>query len=181
MTDEPELSPSLERVMATYARMVRHLSRRRGLADSEVEEVLQDVRIRLWRALPDARMKRVTTSYVYRTAMSAVCDHVRRRRNSKTESLDDLAPADSGRLAAPTRADDALERSELARRVDLALSQLSDNRRPVLRMYLAGYAQAEIQEVFGWTEARTRNLLYRGLSDLRLALGRLGVGSEIAG
>jgi hypothetical protein len=32
----------------------------------------------------------------------------------------------------------------------------------------------------GWTEAKTRNLLYRGLNELRLALGRLGVGPEAA-
>jgi RNA polymerase sigma-70 factor (ECF subfamily) len=45
-------------------------------------------------------------------------------------------------------------------------------------MYLAGHPREEIAEVLGWSEAKTRNLLYRGLADLRARLTELGVGWE---
>jgi RNA polymerase sigma-70 factor (ECF subfamily) len=37
-------------------------------------------------------------------------------------------------------------------------------------MHMAGYHRNEIAELLGWTEAKTRNLLYRGLSDLKAKL-----------
>ena len=43
-------------------------------------------------------------------------------------------------------------------------------------MYLAGYPREEIAELMGWTEGKTRNLLYRGLADLRARLTELGIG-----
>ena len=40
-----------------------------------------------------------------------------------------------------------------------------------------GYPQGrEIAALMGWTEAKTRNLLYRGLADLRQALTVRGIG-----
>ena len=45
-------------------------------------------------------------------------------------------------------------------------------------MYLAGYDREEIAELFGWTEAKTRNLLYRGLADLRARLADAGLTPE---
>jgi RNA polymerase sigma-70 factor (ECF subfamily) len=46
-------------------------------------------------------------------------------------------------------------------------------------MYLAGYSGEEVANVMGWSEAKTRNLLYRGLGDLRERLRELGIGWEI--
>ena len=39
--------------------------------------------------------------------------------------------------------------------------------RETARLYLQGYGSAEIARLTGWTEPRARNLLYRGLADLR--------------
>lgn len=160
--------------MAAHAETVRGIARRRGLDAGEVEEILQDVRIRLWRALKPDAMAAANATYVHRCALSAVVDHVRRRRSRRTDSLDAMPE----RFLASTTTDETLEGKELVRRVSLALAEMNGSRRPAVRMYLAGYAQAEIQATMGWTEAKTRNLLYRGLTELRTALGRLGVGPE---
>ena len=42
-------------------------------------------------------------------------------------------------------------------------------------MHLVGYIRKEIARLMGWTEAKTRNLLYRGLGDLRQELKGRGV------
>jgi len=42
-------------------------------------------------------------------------------------------------------------------------------------MHLAGYEREEIAALLGWTEAKTRNLLYRGLAELREVLTGRGI------
>jgi DNA-directed RNA polymerase specialized sigma24 family protein len=44
-----------------------------------------------------------------------------------------------------------------------------------VRMHLMGHSREEIARVLGWSEAKTRNLLYRGLADVRERLLAEGV------
>lgn len=171
--DAEPLSDTLAGVAAEYAHLVRSTARRRGLEDADVDEVMQEVRIRLWRALGSSeRIASVNTSYVYQTAMSAVCDIARRRRNLMLEPVD--TAAGDAALHTPG-ADHAFERRELGRQIEDALGTLAPAQRPVVRMYLAGYPQAEIQALLGWSEPKTRNILYRGLHQLRETLSGMGV------
>ena len=62
-----------------------------------------------------------------------------------------------------------------------AIDEIPASRRPPVRMHLAGYPREEIAKLMGWTEAKTRNLLYRGLADLRERLTAEGIGWETAG
>ena len=82
-----------------------------------------------------------------------------------------------GGAAPPDR---VLEEAELAAQVARAVETLPTARRPVVRMYLAGYSREEIAALLGWSEAKTRNLLYRGLADLRARLTEQGLGPEAA-
>jgi DNA-directed RNA polymerase specialized sigma24 family protein len=56
---------------------------------------------------------------------------------------------------------------------------LSDNRRRAVGLYLEGMASQEIATLLGWSEPKARNLLYRGLSDLRAQLRAEGIEYEI--
>ena len=118
------------------------------------------------------------TSYVYRTASSAALDVIRRRRSRRAEhhqSLDDEESAVIIAEPAPGPHGE-LEGSEVAGTVARAIETIPASRRPAVRMYLAGYPREEIAELMGWTEGKTRNLLYRGLADLRERLHEMGVG-----
>jgi DNA-directed RNA polymerase specialized sigma24 family protein len=72
--------------------------------------------------------------------------------------------------------EEELARSELAQAVSEEVRGLSEARRTVVRLYLVGYTRDEIADMVGWSEAKTRNLIYRGLADLRSALERRGIG-----
>jgi RNA polymerase sigma-70 factor (ECF subfamily) len=169
------ISTALEAVIARCVRMVRSVGARHGLSDADVDDVVQDVRIRLWRSCTTTeQIERLGTSYVYRAATTAALDLLRRRRahgGDVTESVDDH----SERLAASTGASDETDAQELERQVLAALDKLPLSRRSVVRMYLSGYEREEIAELLGWTEAKTRNLLYRGLDDLRQRLTEMGI------
>jgi RNA polymerase sigma factor (sigma-70 family) len=159
--------------------MVRGVGWRHRLSDEDIDEVMQQVRIRLWQAQGDSeQISRAPASYVYRTAISAALDLMRRRRAQRvdqTVSFDDDGPPLSG-TRDPER---DLEYSELAQLVARAIEDIPASRRAVVRMHLAGHPREEIAELLGWSEAKTRNLLYRGMADLRERLTELGVGWEV--
>lgn len=171
------VSDSLERLFARFRGLLRGAGRRYGLSQSDVDELEQEVRIRLWRALERGeKIEAVAASYVYRTAVSAALDLIRRRRARPAEPL--VEPRDSGdRVAVPrvSGPDHQLEREELAERIAQAVEELSNPRRVAVRLYLAGYGREEIAELLDWTEPKTRNLLYRGLADLRERLAQRGI------
>lgn len=172
------LSPAIEAVLTRFAGMVRRVGQRHGLSEGDVDEVFQEVRIRLWRARGgrSEQLSAVRSSYLYRTAMTAALDVIRRRRRTREEALD----AHGGDPGVPTLTgpESALASSELATRVAEAIETIVESRRAVVRMYLVGYSREEIAELLGWSEAKTRNLLYRGLADLRERLAELGIGPE---
>ena len=183
MHDVPDrLSPALEQVVTRYAEMVRGVGRRHGLSESDIDELLQDVRVRLWRAQSDsAGVSAVTASYVYRAAANAALDLIRRRRR-KRESVRDLRRASQETLLPESPGPhEAVEDGELAERVMQAVQKLSESRRLVVRMHLSGLSREEIARTLGWTEGKTRNLLYRGLGDLRALLAADGIGPEKIG
>lgn len=180
MTDiDARLSNALEQTVERFASLVRGVAGRHRLSGADVDEVMQEVRLRLWRAhaSPEA-LEGLGVSYVYRTAMSAAVDLMRRRRaggGADAVSLCDVAGGDGPTLVARGDPGEELERRELAARVYRAVDELGPTRRAVVRMYLEGYSREEIAELLGWSEAKTRNLLYRGLADLR---GRLSAGGN---
>jgi RNA polymerase sigma-70 factor (ECF subfamily) len=182
MADAAEaLSLALERVVARFADRVRRVGARYRLSGDDVDELFQQVRIRLWRARGDGdAIAAAPASYVYRTAVTAALDLIRRRQGKREVPLDPGSEADPGqRFAAGPPADAAVAESELAALVVRALDQIAATRRPVVRMYLAGYSPDEIGQALGWDRVKTRNLLYRGLADLRERLQAMGIrGSE---
>jgi RNA polymerase sigma factor (sigma-70 family) len=170
------ISSSLDAMLVRFGERVRQAGRRYGLRDGDLDEVMQDVRIRLWRALGSGeRIASAPGSYVFRTATTAALDLLRRRRVGRETELPHSAGT-SDVLVATTGADRDLERHELADRIAQAVDALSESRRPVVRMWLAGFDVGEIRHAFGFSEPKARNLLSRGLADLRENLTRMGVG-----
>jgi len=175
---ERQLSLTVEAVVSRFGSMVRQVGRRYRLDEADVDEVMQEVRIRLWRSQGSSeQIGEVNTSYVYRTASSAALDVIRRRRSRRAEhhqSLDE----EGGVVLAEAAPDPhgELESSEVAAQVARAIETIPASRRPVVRMYLTGHPREEIAQLMGWTEGKTRNLLYRGLADLRERLTEMGLG-----
>jgi RNA polymerase sigma-70 factor, ECF subfamily len=176
---DDDASKALEHLVNRFDAFIRRSARRHGLSGGDIDEVVQDLRLRMWKSLGTADLiRRAKASYVYRAAISASLDIIRRRRARRFEgsSLDDVATdsvADSRQ-----RSDAGAERNDLAASVHRALGMLVESRRAVVRMHLAGYDRLEIAELLGWSEAKTRNLLYRGLGDLRAILSSWGIGPE---
>jgi RNA polymerase sigma-70 factor (ECF subfamily) len=176
-TSAVELSDALEDVVRRFGNFMRRTAHRHNLGAGEIDEVMQDTRIRLWKALGTSdNIRQAPASYIYRTVTSAALDFLRRRRARREDSLDEAAETAVSRALAPHAADHNQRAAEVGRAVANAVELLVESRRAVIRMYLAGFEREEIQEVLGWSEAKTRNLLYRGLADMRATLESQGYG-----
>lgn len=181
LSHHDQLSSALEAALASFAGMVRRVAWRHRLSDADVDEVMQEVRIRLWHAsgriaAGSEQIAQVSASYVYRTAVSAALDILRRRRAQREERTVSLTDGEGDSIGpAVSGPEGEVEASELAEQVAQAIEAIPASRRPVVRMYLAGYPREEIASLMGWSEAKTRNLLYRGLADLRERLTEMGV------
>jgi RNA polymerase sigma-70 factor (ECF subfamily) len=170
------VSQALESVMTRYSGVLRTVGARYRLPSADLDELTQEVRVRLWGALSsDERIDAVSPSYLYRAATTAAIDIVRRRRSARGDSIDLVDDADVSARRAPVTPEREATLRELGEQVERALQSITASRRPVVRMYLAGYGTTEIGELMGWTEAKARNLVYRGLADLRERLRSMGI------
>lgn len=156
--------------MARFAALAARAARARGIPGEEIDEILQDVRVRLWKAHPDGEnLERLGASYFVKVVSSAVLDRLRRQRRADV-SLDEADAASVVPDALQVPPPDLAEREALAARLAQALATLPRNRRLIVQLHLEGYERHEMASITGWTEAKVRNLLYRGLDDLRARL-----------
>jgi RNA polymerase sigma factor (sigma-70 family) len=176
MTDP--LPPRLSGPLARFERTLRSVGRRFRLRDADLDELTQEVRIRLWKAEERESGSTATASYVWKTAEAAAIDLFRRRRTRELHAT--AVSARKEDLPAGTVPDPAMriEEQELVRQIMEAVAGLPEARRVPVRMHLAGYGRDEIASALGWTEPKTRNLIYRGLADLRDLLQARGIGPE---
>ena len=146
----------------------------RGLSGPEIEEVIQDVRVRVWQAQRRHDERQLSSSYLYRAATSAALDLVRRRRRQHTVSIEDL----EGELPAPRHTPQPerdLAMLHLEEEVRKAVEALPGPAQAALRMHLLGYPRRDIARLLKWSDGRTRNILHRGLKRLRTTLLERGI------
>jgi RNA polymerase sigma-70 factor, ECF subfamily len=153
-----------------------------GLDFTDLE---QEARVRLWRALTSEKEIINVESYTYRIALSVTINAIRKLKSRREEQLELLESDAEGtgppslRATAPDASpEQQAERRELIERVHRALEQLADDRRLAVGLHLRGMTPSEIGELLQWSEARARNLAYRGLSDLRKQLRHEGIEYE---
>lgn len=155
-------------VLATIFRFLGPAHRR------EVEDLAQEVFLKVFRALPrfDPERAKLTT-WVY-TFVRNHCFDVLKRRKLPTQSLHAVADGEpardvaDGRELQPTH--DA-ENQELGRRIGEALATLGEDQRMVfiLREY-EGLDYAAIAEVTGTSEGTVKSRLFRAKEALRQQL-----------
>lgn len=165
-----------EAALEEFGAVARRVAIDRGLSDAEIDEVLQDVRVRIWRATAKRDSAHVTSSYVYQTAMSAALDLIRRRRRARTVELDDMGDAHPALAARAPDPESQTAHTELEVEVVRAVASLPSAAQAAVRMHLMGYARRDIGRLLRWSDGRTRNVLHRGLMKLRTILTERGYG-----
>ena len=71
------------------------------------------------------------------------------------------------------------ESREAVRKVMSVVAKLPAEQRRAVGMYLQGMTSQDVADLMGWTEPKSRNLIYRGLKELRKLLREEGIDYEI--
>ena len=139
-----------------------------------VDDLAQDVFLRLYRALPSFRGEALITTYLYRIAVNVAQDEWKRRRRDERShvSLSDETSAWEERLAHPDRnAEQQLEEREFQQAVEEQLQILSQIERTILILYHQEERSYEqISYALGMPIGTVRTHLHRGRKKLREAI-----------
>lgn len=180
---EAALAQRLTAILETFGALLREAIARNcprtlGLDTADIE---QEARIRLWNALRNEREIANLPSYLYRVAASATIDAVRRAKARREDPLEESAEQEGSMASRPSpgASPERLARDrQIAGKVKLALDRLEEKRRHVVKLHLQGFSTDEVARLMEWTEPKARNLVYRGLADLRRELHALGIDRE---
>ncbi len=172
----PDVRVRMEDLVRQYGKLIAAMVRRvgRNAARPVREDIQQRVLIALWKQLRSEQTIEHPTTYIYR---AAVRETVRVMRQEAARAQD---PLDTDALAAlrAERGDPhvALDRKEKMARIRAAIQEIAPERRLAVRAHLSGFDVAEIMGRYGWSYQKARNLVARGMADLRGILQENGLG-----
>jgi len=140
------------------------------------EDILQEVKIKIWNVLTNEKKIENYASYIKKIVNSSVIDHLRRIRREERILFSEIQRKIAERRGTYNKEniDDENCKNILGQSVD----SLLDSRRKVVKLYLLNMTLEEISEFFNWSPHKTRNLLYRGLNDLKKLLQEKGIEYE---
>jgi RNA polymerase sigma factor (sigma-70 family) len=165
-------------VVENYAAYMRHQVLRYDLQKYglDPEDILQEVRIRLWRVIRSEKTIVSPASYIRRTVSSAVIDQLRKRHRDEDLIYHEKHKQISER-AFPFLGE-GYQQKLLEETVGKAVERLLDSRRQVVKLYLLNFNIREIACFLNWSHDKTRNLLYRGLEDIRKSMKNMEIDHE---
>jgi RNA polymerase sigma factor (sigma-70 family) len=161
-----ELERSYESVLREYGPSLGRLAASYEAAPDRREDLLQEIRLALWKALPRFRGECSLRTFVYRVAHNRALTHAWQRRalRGASEEIADIAdPAPTAESSIIRQAD---RESLLA-----AIRRLPLEFRQVITMVLEEVPQVEIAAVLGISENNVSVRLHRARKLLRRALG----------
>lgn len=165
----------LEDLLRLYGALIRRVvSRTAGReGDGIREDIEQQVIISLWKQVEREQTIDHPTSYIYRAAVRETVRALRRARSREQASGDafDLAPL----LETENNPETDLQNKQRAASLVEVVDSLQPERRLAVRAHLAGHEVAEIMRMFGWPYQKARNLVSRGMADLRTGLIEKGI------
>lgn len=132
------------------------------------EELIQEIALAIWQALPRFRGECSERTFVFRIAHNRGLTHAVRRRPAH-ESLDLLTEADEPHDTAP-RPDEHTERVKRRDWLRTAIRTLTPLHREIVMLALEDLSTAEIAEVLGITENNAGVRLHRARAALKKAL-----------
>lgn len=169
--DTPAFEQLVERhqtlVLGTVARMLG--------SNSDVEDVAQQVFLRVWKSAPRYMPTAKFTTWLLTITRNLVFNEIRRRKRHPAETLDVHQGEES--LPLPDRQgripDQSLLDDEMQRAVDKAIQALPEKQRlaVILRRY-EEKSYEEIGEVLDLSVPAVKSVLFRARTELRTALNR---------
>jgi RNA polymerase sigma-70 factor (ECF subfamily) len=164
-----DLESRFERILAEHGPAISRLAFSYEPVGSVREELVQEIGLAVWQALPHFRGDCSERTFVFRIAHNRGLSHVWRRRPPH-KPLDDLEDAHQPIDPRPHPEELAARLDERSRLMS-AIQSLPVTHRQIIVLMLEGLSHAEIAEVSGITENNVGVRLSRARKALKDALG----------
>lgn len=181
-TDPASAAPDVETHLATDLVQIRNALERAvrsvcppSLADRR-DDLVQAALMRVAKLQRRSETERELTSfYLRRVAHSALVDEIRRLRRRGEIPLEDDQGEERPIVSETASPEARFHAREIAQGIRDCLTHLVAPRRRAVVLHLQGHNVPETADLMGWNEKRARNLVYRGLADLRRCLEAKGL------
>ena len=159
----------LEELVQQYGRLIKSVVARVAGPSTPLigQDVEQEVVLALWRQITREQDIQHPASYIYRVAVRETVRRLRREYGLKLEPLGETATSVDDPRGDPYA---TLEIKDRAAKLHAAVDDLSQDRRRAVRAHLQGFDVADIMDMYGWSYQKARNLIARGIGDLRKRL-----------
>jgi RNA polymerase sigma-70 factor (ECF subfamily) len=140
-----DVLPAFEQLVREHSGRIRRIARRFA-ADGAVDDLVQDILMRLWRSYPGFRGDAKPESWLYRVSLNAAMTHV-----SQTVRTRALHAAISAHAAVSTEG--VSESTSTAHILSDFLGRLGDVDASILMMYMDGLTAGDMSGVLGISES----------------------------
>ncbi len=156
------------RIMGTVARMIGR--------PEDVEDVAQEVFLRLYYSMDQLRSPEVFEPWLYRLTVNASLDYLRKRRRRGESRMADLSEQQvmMADAAAGTRwSNEEAQKAKTRELVDALLSEVSESDRVLLTLKeVEGLSLKELQSIYDVNESALKVRLFRARQRVLKAFGK---------
>jgi RNA polymerase sigma-70 factor, ECF subfamily len=153
-----------EIVLAYRRRILGTVSRLIGRPD-DVEDVAQEVFVRLYQSLAQLRTPLVFETWLYRLTVNSAYDYLRRakrRRESRMSDLSDQQVSAADAVAGSKQQKEDRQKSELREFVSSLFSHVSEEDQLLLKLKeVEGLSLKELEQIYGVNESALKVRLFR--------------------
>ncbi len=164
-----------KRILGTIFRLISR--------PEDVEDVAQDVFVRLYFSLDQLRAPEVFEPWLYRLTVNAAYDYLRKRRRSNDVRMADLSEEQLNMADAAAGSKESAKQEkqkQLRETLDVLMDQVSEDDRLLLGLKeLQGLSLKELREVYGVSENVLKVRLFRARKRVLKAYDRLKKRNEI--
>jgi RNA polymerase sigma-70 factor (ECF subfamily) len=173
----PERVPSAAELFQAYGAFVWRVLRRLGVADADVDDVVQEVFVAVHRRLPAFEGRSSPRTWVYGICVRVASDH-RKRARVRRESLPDRLPEP----AIDAHQEDDVALREARALLDRLLDGLDEGKRAVFVLYeIEELPMGEVALALGCPLQTAYSRLHAARRDLDAALRRLRASEALHG
>lgn len=155
------------RLLATFDQPLRRLAGSYERDPSKQQDLVQDIWLAVWQALPRFRGECSERTFVFRIAHNRAVSHIDYSRRRRAEPLDD----DVTVFAPGPDPEHALSAQQRHDRLRAAVRELPVGLRQVVVLALEGVSHADIADIVGITENNVAVRLSRARATLSRRLG----------
>lgn len=163
--DEPAFRELVSRYQGKLCLYLRHLT----LAGDECDDILQEVFVKAYNALPRFDARKRFSPWIYRIAHNEAINYLKKKNRRKLVSWEDIASSkdELGAAGESETPEEEWMRKDVQNGVQQALARLPEkDRELIVFRYFLEKPYAEISEILGVPENTVASRLYRAKEKL---------------